>query len=106
MYFTRPNTHLDPFSNTFHMFILIEGNPTHICLFIIYLNVLIGILEYETKELLLQHIDKVGYYSLWYLNQQITGFELGFMEMTNRPSPITLSTLRSKDHKLKQEGTL
>ena len=64
----------------------------------------IGILEHEAKELLQQHIDKDGYYSLEYLNQQITGFELGFMEMKNRPSTIALSTLRSNDHKLKQEG--
>jgi hypothetical protein len=63
-----------------------------------------GILEYETKELLIQHITREHCYSLDYLNQQITGPELGFMESRDRPSLISISTLQSKDHKLKQEG--
>ena len=63
-----------------------------------------GILEYETKELLFQHITEDHYYSLDYLNQQITGIELGHMESRDRPSLISLATLQSKDHKLKQEG--
>lgn len=65
-----------------------------------------GCLEYETKELLRQHIDKDMYYSLDYLNQQIMGIELGFMESRDRPSTITLATLHSSDHKLKQEGMI
>lgn len=63
-------------------------------------------LEYETKELLVQHIDRESFYTLDYLNQQILGIELGYMEARNRPSTISLSTLRSADHKLKQEGIL
>ena len=34
----------------------------------------------------------------------MTGFEQGLMETKNRPSTITLSTLSSNDHKLKEEG--
>ena len=63
-----------------------------------------GMLEYETKELLKYHIDEEAYYTLDYLNHQISGMELGYMESRNRPSTITLLTLRSGDHKLKQEG--
>lgn len=65
-----------------------------------------GILEYEIKELLLQHIKKDHCYSLDYLNQQITETELGYMESSDRPSTISLNTLESKDHKLKQEGAV
>ena len=81
---------------------VIEGTKTY--LFIHLLKSFIGILEYEAKELLQQHIDKDGYYSLECLNQKITGFELGLMETKNQPSTIALSTLHSNDHKLKQEG--
>ena len=63
-----------------------------------------GMLEYETKELLIKHIQHESYYSLDYLNQQIAGIELGYMESRDRPSQISLSTLNSVDHKLKQEG--
>ena len=64
----------------------------------------IGMLEYETKELIRQHINIDGYYTLDYLNQQIRGTELGYMEVKDRPSVISLNTLHSNDHKLKQEG--
>ena len=63
-----------------------------------------GMLEYETKELLKQHIDEDGYYALEYFNEQLSGLELGYMESRDRPWHISLNTLRSKDHKLKQEG--
>ena len=65
-----------------------------------------GLLEYETKELLVQHIDKDHLYSLDYLNQQrtICGIELGYMETRDRPSTVTSNTLHSSDHKLKQQG--
>ena len=61
-------------------------------------------LEYETKELLLHHIEIEGYYTLEYLIQQIQALELGYMESCDRPSNITILTLHGKDHKLKQEG--
>lgn len=58
------------------------------------------------KELLLQHILQESLYTLEYLNQQIIGLELGYMEVKDRPSLIANSTLHSIDHKLKQEGML
>lgn len=70
-----------------------------VCLFFV------GVLEYETKELLKQHILNDSLYTLDYLNQQIIGIELGYMESRNRPSTISLHTLNGVDHKLKQEGT-
>lgn len=61
-------------------------------------------LEYEAKELLKKHIDMESYYCLDYLNGKIGGIEMGYMESKDRPSKISLPTLRSTDHKLKQEG--
>lgn len=63
-------------------------------------------LEYEIKELLKKHIDEEGLYTFDYFNQQLEGLELNYMESKDRPSLISISTLRSKDHKLKQEGIL
>ena len=56
------------------------------------------------KELLVQHVHVDGYYSLDQLNQKIVGLDLGYMEVKDRPSTITTTTLHSKDHKLKQNG--
>ena len=65
-------------------------------------------LEYETKELLICHIQQESYYTLEYLNQQIAGLELGYMESSDRPSLISYNTLHaySTDHKLRQEGNV
>ena len=49
-------------------------------------------------------IKQEMYYSLDYLNQQIAGLELGYMESPDRPSQIAPATLSNNDHKLKQEG--
>ena len=78
---------------------VLEGTKAYLLIHLLKYS--IGIVEYEAKELLQQHIDKDGYYSL---NQQITGFELGLIETKNQPSTIALSTLHSNYHKLKQEG--
>ena len=61
-------------------------------------------LEYEAKELLKMHISVESYYTLDYLNEKIGGIELGYMESKDRPSKLSLPTLQSSDHKLKQEG--
>ena len=79
---------------------------TNFVALLLNLNPIVGMLEYETKELLKHHIDAESYYSLDYLNHQITSMELGYMESRNRPSTISSLTLRSGDHKLKQEGEL
>ena len=63
-----------------------------------------GVFEYETKELLVYHIEVEGYYSLDFLNQKIVALDLGYMEAKDRPSTITTKTLHGKDHKLKQKG--
>ena len=65
---------------------------------------LAGVFEYETKELIVYHIEVEGYYSLELLNQKIVALDLGYMEAKDRPSTITTATLHSKDHKLKQKG--
>ena len=64
----------------------------------------IGVLEYETKELLIHHIKVEGYYSLQLVNQKIAALDLGYMEAKDRPSTVTSTTLDGVDHKLKQKG--
>lgn len=64
----------------------------------------VGMLEYETKELLLRHTVTDTLYSLDDVNQQILSIELGYMESRDRPSVISASTLSNRDHKLKREG--
>ena len=49
----------------------------------------IGMLQYEVKELLIVHINQESFYTLDYLNQQIIGLELGYMESRDRPSLIS-----------------
>lgn len=63
-------------------------------------------LQYEMKEMLNIHINKDSLYTLDYLNQQIVGLELGYMESRDRPSLISSKTLHGSDHSLKQEGII
>lgn len=66
--------------------------------------VFLGILQYEVKEMLNVHIYQESFYTLDYLNQQIAGLELGYMESRDRPSLISSKTIHGTDHSLKQEG--
>ena len=63
-----------------------------------------GMLEYECKMLLRHLIESESYFSLEYLNHQISSMELGYMEVKDRPSIISINTLKSSDHNLKQQG--
>ena len=65
---------------------------------------LVGVLEYETKQLLSHHIAVEGYYTLDLLNQKITALDLAYMETKDCSSTITATTVRSDHHKLKQKG--
>lgn len=62
-------------------------------------DVLEGVLQYETKLILIHIIQSCHYLTLKHLNRLITSVNLGYMEVSNRPSEISLS-----DDKLKQNG--
>ena len=56
-------------------------------------------------KLLLQHlIFEERCFRLEEFNQLIEEYELGYMESTNRPSPIRQDVLVSTDHSLRQSG--
>jgi hypothetical protein len=67
-------------------------------------DVLEGVLQYEVKLVLRHCVVSKKYFQLSFLNMHIDNYELGFMEASNRPSPIKKETLKSSDHSLKQNG--
>ena len=67
-------------------------------------DVLEGVLQYETKILLQEFIQKKGYIELATLNNTIETFEFGYAEINNKPSTISHTTLTSSDNSLKQNG--
>lgn len=64
-------------------------------------DVLEGVLQYETKLVLIHLIQSCHYLTLRYLNHLIACVNLGYMEVSSRPTEISLS-----DDKLKQNGKL
>lgn len=67
-------------------------------------DVLEGVLEYEVKLLLRYCIEDRKYFSYKELQDWMEGFQLGYMEMPNRPTPITREILKKKDNSLNQNG--
>ena len=68
-------------------------------------DLLEGMLPYEAKNLL-QHFNSVKIVKAKVLYEIMDSFEFGYMEVTNRPTPITRMTLKSNDNSLKQNGEL
>ena len=64
-------------------------------------DVLEGVLQYETKLVLIHLIQSCHYLTLRHLNHLIACVNLGYMEVSSRPTEISLS-----DDKLKQNGKL
>ncbi len=69
-------------------------------------DVLEGVLEYETKLLLRYCIDEQYYFKIKQLTDWMECFQFGYMEIPNRPTPITKEILRKKDNSLNQNGML
>ena len=67
-------------------------------------DVLEGTLQYEVKELLKFYVLDQKLISLSTLNKKIEGFAYGPIESPNKPVPITLTSLQSSDHSLKDTG--
>lgn len=67
-------------------------------------DVLEGVLQYETRLLLMQFIYQDHYFLLGQLNQQIESFELYYSEVKSRPSLLTQANIQEGDNHLKQSG--
>ena len=63
-----------------------------------------GTLQYEVQLMLKAMIFTDEYFSLNHFNSRIANLELGHMESKDRPSFISLKTLQSPGHSLKQKG--
>ena len=68
-------------------------------------DVLEGALPLEVKELIRYLISKKTV-SLSELNEALESFPYAGLDACNKPTPIALSTLSSRDHLLKQTGKL
>ncbi len=66
-------------------------------------DLLEGVLPYEVKNLL-RHLVANDHINGSQLNGIMESFEFGFMEISNRPTPISKATLKTKDNSLKQNG--
>ena len=68
-------------------------------------DVLEGVLPFEMKELL-KHLIQTKVVTVADVNNSISSFPYSFSDATNKPNIIEAKTLRSKDHSLKQTGTV
>jgi len=62
-----------------------------------------GVLQYETKLMLVQFLDK-RYFSLDNLNQQIEALELPYRKGSDKPVTLDRKTLYKRGSRLNQKG--
>lgn len=67
-------------------------------------DILEGVLQYETKELLKYMVQERKFITLSFLNDRIETFSYGYCDLPNKPTLITQQSLNSQDHSLKQTG--
>ena len=67
-------------------------------------DILEGALQYEVELMLQFMIDTEKYFTLEELNTRLEHMELGYMECKDRPTAISVATLRSSGSSLKQKG--
>ena len=88
-----------------HDSVLNELNYFHVCdgslLPDVMHDILEGALQYETK-LLLHTMKDDGIITLQKLNSRLENVELGYMEIKNKPTLISLATYKSDGNSLKQ----
>ena len=65
-------------------------------------NVLEGALQYEVKFLLERMVKCDNYFALETLNSRLENLDLGYMDVKNRPTPISTKQLNSDGSSLKQ----
>ena len=67
-------------------------------------DILEGVLQYEVKLLLHILIEEKNCFTLDTFNSRLENLELGYMESKNRPSLISITTYKSSNNSLKQNG--
>ena len=67
-------------------------------------DVLEGALQYEAKIMLQEMVENEHYFTLKELNSRLGRVELGYMEVKDRPSPISDQKLSGTGHTLNQAG--
>lgn len=67
-------------------------------------DILEGAQQYEVKLMLRSFLRIECYFTLDTFNQRLISFELGYMEIKDKPTPISETTLSSSGHSLKQNG--
>jgi hypothetical protein len=66
-------------------------------------DILEGVLQYECKFLLVQLISE-KIITIDTLNSRLANMDVGYMDKSNLPSPITPAALAEKSRNLKQNG--
>jgi hypothetical protein len=66
-------------------------------------DILEGVLQYECKYLLVQLVSE-KLITLEALNSRLMNLDVGYMDKTNQPSPITPAALTENSRNLKQNG--
>lgn len=66
-------------------------------------DVLEGVAQYETKELL-KYLISEKIVTLADVNKRISEFPYSYVDVTDKPTLIAHSTLTSSDHNVKQKG--
>jgi len=67
-------------------------------------DILEGALQYEVKLMLQVMIRAENYFSLNTFNSRLENIDYGYMEIKNKPTPLSLQTLNSDGNSLKQNG--
>ena len=67
-------------------------------------DILEGVLQYETKEILKYYIKVERLLKLEILNDRIAKYDFGYYNDKNRPSPINEAKFSSNDNSLKQHA--
>ena len=63
-----------------------------------------GVLQYE-GNFVFQHSINHRYFFPWLLSQKMEHMELGYMEASDRPTPLTAQVLNSSDRSVGWKGT-
>lgn len=85
--------------NKSYYFHVVDGLPSDIMH-----DLFEGVIPRHLKLLLHFFIVEMGFFTLIMLNDKIKTFDYGVVEISNKPSSITNSTLNSRDDSLKQSG--
>ena len=69
-------------------------------------DILEGALQYEVKLMLQVMIRTENYFTIDMFNCQLENIDFGYMEVKNKPTPLSSQTLSSDGNSLKQNGMI